>query len=441
MAAISLGVGEIEARLEAIRRRLNLATLLRVGCAALAVGYLAAGIVLVTGAHHSLSRLAVLAMGITGLAVVGGISTYRVHSDWLDLAAAARIADRRAGLAERLTTLVSQRRSKSSARLLPVLVAQLVSAMPRWQPQTVAPYRAPTSAYASVAAFLALLLALWWAPAPPLAEPSPAVLAAAPPPIPPLQPDLTRHAGTGAGLDAPVLDGQSPPQSSPEENGDDQSADTGSNAASDATGEASDQSVQQEGELAPGSRDLKNTADGSSGRNGGSLPSLDRSDATKPSAPGKPEASGGAGSERSAAARAKDSGQGGSIGGKGSGESHTAADPQSGDSSPSESQAPGSGSGSSGAPLMGAAGTLELAGAGSAAQTFPLTITSFLPTSETRRTTAKRGKRGGEAAGRRDSGSIALHRQQRHDDALRKAEIPVELEDIVRHVYSARPQP
>ena len=80
------------------------------------------------------------------------------------------------------------------------------------------------------------------------------------------------------------------------------------------------------------------------------------------------------------------------------------------------------------------------AGAG-APKTFKLTITSFLRAIEQKGSQPhppgkKAGTAGSAAGGSATQG--ALNERQLNDDALRKAEIPPEYEDIVRRVYSLR---
>jgi hypothetical protein len=75
------------------------------------------------------------------------------------------------------------------------------------------------------------------------------------------------------------------------------------------------------------------------------------------------------------------------------------------------------------------------------ATTFKLTITSFLhAVEEQSKPQRQAGKRGGSLGATADTTEAvpALNEQQLRDDALRKAEIPPEYEDIVRRVYSSR---
>lgn len=75
------------------------------------------------------------------------------------------------------------------------------------------------------------------------------------------------------------------------------------------------------------------------------------------------------------------------------------------------------------------------------AKTFKLTITSFLHAMEQKgnqpHQLGKKASAGGSAGGG-TAAQLALNERQLNDDALRKAEIPPEYEDIVRRVYSLR---
>ena len=75
------------------------------------------------------------------------------------------------------------------------------------------------------------------------------------------------------------------------------------------------------------------------------------------------------------------------------------------------------------------------------AKTFKLTITSFLHAMEQKgnqpQQSNKKATAGGSAGGG-TTAQAALNERQLNDDALRKAEIPPEYEDIVRRVYSLR---
>ncbi len=76
-----------------------------------------------------------------------------------------------------------------------------------------------------------------------------------------------------------------------------------------------------------------------------------------------------------------------------------------------------------------------------APKTFKLTITSFLHAMEQKGDQPRQpGKKTSttESVSAGSAAQVALSERQLNDDALRKAEIPPEYEDIVRRVYSLR---
>jgi len=75
------------------------------------------------------------------------------------------------------------------------------------------------------------------------------------------------------------------------------------------------------------------------------------------------------------------------------------------------------------------------------AKTFKITITSFLHAMEQKGNQPQQSNKKTSASGSAGGGTTAraaLNERQLNDDALRKAEIPPEYEDIVRRVYSLR---
>jgi hypothetical protein len=105
-----------------------------------------------------------------------------------------------------------------------------------------------------------------------------------------------------------------------------------------------------------------------------------------------------------------------------------------------DGNSPAAGEGSSPGGLLGDK-ALSAAGNEGTTKTFKLTITSFLRAMEQKGNQPRpSGKKSG-ASGSAGAGSatqVALSERQLNDDALRKAEIPPEYEDIVRRVYSLR---
>src|SRR5262245_36364018 len=101
MAAISLGVSEIEERLETVRRRLNIALAVRFGCISLTAVCLLLAIVVVSGLHHQLWARGLLVTVVLAMAMLAGTATALIaRRSWMDSLAAAQIADRRAALAQ-----------------------------------------------------------------------------------------------------------------------------------------------------------------------------------------------------------------------------------------------------------------------------------------------------------------------------------------------------
>ena len=105
-----------------------------------------------------------------------------------------------------------------------------------------------------------------------------------------------------------------------------------------------------------------------------------------------------------------------------------------------DGDSPAAGEGSRPGALMDGKGRNPGASDG-AGKTFKLTITSFLHAMEQkgnqpRQLDKKPGASGSAGAG--TTSQAGLNERQLSDDALRKAEIPPEYEDIVRRVYSLR---
>ena len=105
-----------------------------------------------------------------------------------------------------------------------------------------------------------------------------------------------------------------------------------------------------------------------------------------------------------------------------------------------EGDSPGAGEGSSPQGLMQATAQ-ELNVNESVSKPFTLTINSFLRTFEANRAPLQRPANGPgptSPAAARAGNPVALNERQLSDDALRKAEIPPQYEDLVRGVFSLR---
>jgi hypothetical protein len=157
MSTIPLRVAEVEARLHLVRRRINAFTLQHVSFLALSAVALTAAVVIVVGLRASpetfrLAAWGALAVTVATAATCAGILTVR----WVDLRHAAVLADRRCGLSDRLTTLMSLRWRRQESQLTPLLVTQVLDMRSRWRPEIVAPRALPRSAFILLASLLLL---------------------------------------------------------------------------------------------------------------------------------------------------------------------------------------------------------------------------------------------------------------------------------------------
>jgi hypothetical protein len=164
MPAISLGFGEVEERLQQIRRRLNSLSLQH-------AAYLAGTLIALLGALLVVVALrappdvfrACLAAYAVVVCAVAGVASFRLRARWLSLEGVARLADREATLESRLSTLCAQRSQPKRSRFGGILLAQTLALAPRWDRTTLAPRRVPRSVYLLLASFV-LLGASWFAP-------------------------------------------------------------------------------------------------------------------------------------------------------------------------------------------------------------------------------------------------------------------------------------
>jgi hypothetical protein len=171
MPAISLGFGEVEERLQQIRRRLNLLSFQH-------VAYLSGTLFVLLGALLVVVALRappdVFRWYLVGYAVVvcagAGTATFRLRARWLSMEAIARLADREAHLDSRLSTLYAQRSRPQRSRLGGILLAQTLALGPRWDRSALAPRRVPRSLYPLLVSF-AFLGATWFVPSLPSESP------------------------------------------------------------------------------------------------------------------------------------------------------------------------------------------------------------------------------------------------------------------------------
>lgn len=152
-------IGDVVARLRALRRRLNFLTTQRAlaVCTTAALLTLAGFIVLALRAPaNAFAPAAWLALGaVCGIA---GVATWRAWRAWLSEQSAAHLADRRAALDDRLATLLAAPRPSASSALLPLLIEQTLARTPQWGVDALAPRRVARS-LALVPLALAILVA------------------------------------------------------------------------------------------------------------------------------------------------------------------------------------------------------------------------------------------------------------------------------------------
>ncbi|HVO26900.1 MAG TPA: hypothetical protein VMW56_25090 [Candidatus Margulisiibacteriota bacterium] len=483
MPAITLGLTEVEKRLHALRRRLNAVTAQHCVyvCVSIAMAVLSALIILALRGSAAAFRAATWSGGILCLVVsVWGWLTMRRR--WLDVAATAQLADRRGGLTDRLITLVDLQARPRPARLAPVLVAQLLALSTQWQPQQIAPRRVPRSVWALLTSLLALGSTALIERRPPLPSPAQAGAGAAV-----ASTAAAAKAGFAAGDDSvqPSGDLSMPGLPAPGDLAQNSSG-AGRTAMTGAPRDAAPQAAAPgAGELGEGSRAPAESraGDGTAGnrqapaQSGGPLTALPDSlqDAirrafhaepmdrpqelaarSEPSphdlAPREDQQD----SQERARRAATDSGKDpanpqNSQKNAAPGSQAAAGKPKSGGqrgqrqdghsaNQTFEGNSPAAGEGSSPEGVLGAK-AVSAGGDEGATKTFKLTITSFLRAMEQKGNQPRQsGKKSGAGGSGSASGAtqVALSERQLNDDALRKAEIPPEYEEIVRRVYSLR---
>jgi len=452
MPAITLGLAEIEERLQMLRRRLNTVTALHAASLALTAVFLVAAALIAVGARADPSSFRAVIWSALVLVVGIGVGCALVaHRRWVDELAAAELVDQRGQLTDRLTTLVDLRRHPRPSRLAPVLIAQTLALGERWRPQRIISRRVPRSVFAALLSLLTLAASPLVAPEPPppaqslkhqkgmLAEMDDGAAPAA---------SLIGKGGPGeerAGSslqrsgEVPAPQGQedsaAEPQSAPRHSAPDRLLsllpDPLHNAILSAVrAEPTDRgrALGNESESA-GNRATTQSKEGATGatdeRAGG--PQQDRAQRRSG------ESSKTGSQDESGDARAQQHRD----------QANTKSQPPQPDPAGEPGQsgaAPNAGTGSSPENLLAAGGAANADAA--ATTTFKLTITSFLhpveePGTSPRQTDKRRADTVGAAPDRNEA-TAALNELQLRDDALRKAEIPPEYEDIVRRVYSTR---
>ena len=474
MPAITVGVAEVEERLRQLRRRVNSRTALHVGSIGLSVVLLVAAGLLVLALRGSplLFRTAVWS-ALLLVVVTVSIGVMVTRRRWLNLTAAASLADRHGNLTQRLVTLMDLRQRPRPSRFGPVLVAQILALGARWDPRRIAPRRVPRTVLLPLAALLVLATTALLEQRAPAAAP----------------PAATAHSAAGAaqagaqqpwpqGTDQTPATGQDAAAAGQNAPGERRTGTTRGAAAPDGTGTQSSAAAARDGQTQDPPRNrpapqgdggqetrlaalpdrLQNTlrqalqGDGANDRRGPSTrPETaqqgDRGAQGTASAPAAAGRTAGQTDPRNATPPASDAARR---------EPTTSSDPgrskgrpQRRDGEPDAPQqsstggtpSKGAGRGSSPGGLLGTADPDALAGAGTKPQPFTLTITSFLHATDAPAPLPKRGRaEKGPVAGAggtpgddndpTDGADTTLA-----DDALRRAAIPPAYAGIVRRVY------
>ncbi len=457
MPAITLGLAEVEERLRALRRRLNSVTVQHSAYLASSTVILLLAAVIVVGLRASAwtFRIATYGSVLLVIVAVAGCITY-ARRRWLTLQDTAHLADARAQLTDRLATLIDLRLRPRPSRLAPLLVTQALALGARWQAPRIVPRRVPRSVFLFLAALLALAATTVLERRAALPPPSPSTAKADAGTAAPVRPAGSGpgQRGTGAAvLEQPGTKGgkQFPgvlltPGDSPggaggagsgrEESSDPSTASAGTNKERSLTDRLQRNLRHHFGADAPKEHSQLASRSGSS-----SAPEPDNKAKHDPQ-PRSGNGPNGTGAQDATSAKASQrAGQspGGKSGGTGPSRPST---PQS-----FQGSSPAAGTGSSPQGLMDP-NAPALAGNQGQTQHFTLAITSLLrpvpqPGKEGKRPSSRPSTRGGAAQPGASGGEseAALSDQQMADDALRKAEIPPEYEDLVRRVYSSRDEP
>jgi hypothetical protein len=440
MSPLSVGLTEVEQRLRSLRRRLNGFTLLHAVFLAGSSVALAGALLIAVALRGSPADFRAAAAGCTVMLVMVGLGLF-VHTRrrLVDAHAVARIADRRADLTDRLTTLVDLGKRLRQSPLAPLLVKQILGLAAQWSPARIQPRSVPRSVFVLLAS-LAVLAAV---PFVSRHLPPPAVSAATPqPPEPPgTAAEPEPRPGQKAAAAQPLMAGETTLPASELDWND------GMEEAGESNAEGSLEASQELAGLAALPQQLQDRIRQAFGaeplgpprqlaRRGG----VEELGAREDSEPGTSDARAREGHEGLPGDREGESG--GEIG---------KIDPDSRqarpDGAPSrdtneeqqmQGSASGAGGGSSPGGLMGGEAS-ELGTEPGGATTFKVTITSFLRGIEQkgRQPQGKQPRLSGSRAPA-TKGDPVISDYQRGDDLLRKAEIPPEYEDVVRRVYSTR---
>jgi hypothetical protein len=460
MPAVTLGFEEIEHRLRALRRRVNLLIVQQVGYVSLSVISLAAATVVVTALRASPRAFELaLVLGAVVVALTIAAASAILWRRWCSLSSAAQLADREGALQDRIRTLLAVRGRRPAPRLAPLLLAESIALGSRWDPRRLVRRRVSRLLYLLVTSVAALVSTAFLSPQPPAA-----VEARTAPP---------RYAGMEAASALRWPAAPVPGQKLGESVQVDQAADS-SAVASGPSGEISSGAARSRpmtGKTEPTSLETlapDPEGDTASGHEFSQrLQELIRQ-ALDAQPMGKPQQlaqrAGGGEGQRSPDARDQKRGKQGQAGSPSvsnrarehdSERSHTGAAgerqaQQRPDGSKQAEVAPDpskAGRGSSAGGSTGSGGLLALEGEaghaeGARPKTFKVTLTSFLEGASTRpaEPPAKPRRRvSDQGFAPSEPGTVSLSEEQADDDLLRKGEIPPEFEEIVREVFSQRP--
>jgi hypothetical protein len=443
MAAITLGLVEVEERLQTLRRRLNGYTVLQAASVSLSVIILAVTGLLVLGLRPAVFNGPTVSVAALAVAAALG-SVLFVRRRWMDILATAAVADQRGQLTDRLTTLVDLRLRPRPSRLAPVLVAQTLALGERWRVPRIMPRRFPRSVFCLLASLLLLAVSPLIAPQPPAVVASPpvtggaAVAAGQSVSIEPAR--LGQTSGDGLTIDA--MGGL---QVLPNAAASADSAAAGTLTANDAPAPP-----HSDGLVGLLPNQLQHALRSVFKRDEPEKSGLSRAHAERSGGTGEPGANHVQGRPEDTQHHGwEDQGKGDAPGepraqharqpGQSKSDEQVAQRPDASNPDPNfEGSSPAAGTGASPNALLGS-GPGEPMSDPNAPKTFKLTITSFLHAIEQNGAPPRQpGKRAAGAAAATGSAAQPLSERQLADDVLRKAEIPPEYEDVVRRVYSLR---
>lgn len=461
------GLAEVGQQLRAVRQRANRLVLLDVACGAASVVTLSAAAVVAAALYGSGPSFR-LTLGIASGTAAGAIAAAAViaRRRWTSLVTAARMADRRGALADRLTTLAALPTDGGPSPLVPLLIAQTAQLYERWRPPAVIPRRLPRTAVAWVAALGVLAALLAWPRLPPgtwITRSRPP----APPSLPPRSASEVRPPERSSVVPGGNRDGGTDREiaraNAPSSGGD--RSDAGDQAPTDLP-DGEDAAASPLASLpAQWQHAIRAAVRGeSAGRSQPVASGVSRQPRTGPGAQassadaesGAPSSEGKPGTAQDVAARAGKHaptqlpGDGNTPPPGATGGDAGTRPARPGESAPSKDQPPGDPKQRGGAAPPAGGGTQagnllaqkpdRTGPGGTGSAPFKVTITSFLK--------ALDEQPGAQRPAARSAGSRAparpapaLSDTQLADDLLRKAEVPPEYEELVRRVYSTREEP